>query len=135
MRHKYGYIYIYICACVFSWSVVFHLSVFDWIIDTFCLYNFIKILSSFLTSVLECYVGIGRWIYQNYLECFQTFHRPSSGVVWMCEKNLTKTLSTQANNPWWWPMKCSKMLGTFLVNSSTNPNLKTRHLSGNLKGF
>ena len=27
-----------------------------------------------------------------------------------------------------------KALGTILVNSSTNPNLKPRYLSGNLKG-
>ena len=33
-----------------------------------------------------------------------------------------------------WPKKCPKALGTILVNSSTNSNLKHRHLSGNLKG-
>ena len=31
-------------------------------------------------------------------------------------------------------MKGPKALGTILVNSSTDSNLKPRHLSGNLKG-
>ena len=50
--------------------------------DTFCLYNFIKILSSFL---IESWfqVGIGGWIYQNCPEHCQTLHRPSSGVACM----------------------------------------------------
>ena len=40
---------------------------------------------------------------------------------------------THVNNPWWWPMKGPKALGTILVNSSSNSNLKPRHL-GNLIG-
>ena len=59
--------------------------------DTFCLYYFIKILSSFLIRVL-----ISDW-------------------------------------NWW--MNLPKALGTILVNSSTNSNLKPRHLSGKLRGF
>ena len=41
---------------------------------------------------------------------------------------------TQASNPWWCPIKGPKAHGTILENSSTNSNLKLRHLSGNLKG-
>ena len=53
----YIYIFIYIhmcvcvCVCVCSWTVVPHLRMFDQIIKIFFLYNFIGILSSFLTSV------------------------------------------------------------------------------------
>ena len=32
-----------------------------------------------------------------------------------------------------WPMKGAKALKTILVNSSTNSNLKPKHLSGHLK--
>ena len=35
-----------------------------------------------------------------------------------------------ASNPWWRPMKGLKVLRTILVNSSTDSNLKPRHLSG-----
>ena len=45
-----------------------------------------------------------------------------------------QTHLTQASNPWWWPMKGLKVLGTILGNSSPNSNLKLRHLSENLKG-
>ena len=48
-------------------------------------------------------------------------------------RNLS-SLFIHASNFWWWPAKGSKALGTILVNSSTNSNLKSRHLSGNLKG-
>ena len=51
--HTHIYIYIYTYLCVWcSWAAVFHLTMFNKIIDTFCLYNLIKILSSFLISVL-----------------------------------------------------------------------------------
>ena len=43
---------IYMCVCVCSWAAGFHLSMFDKIIKSFCLYNLIKILSSFLISIL-----------------------------------------------------------------------------------
>ena len=33
--------------------------------------------------------------------------------------HLKKTLFTHVSNPWWWPMKGPKALGTILVNSST----------------
>ena len=39
-----------------------------------------------------------------------------------------------SKQPWWWPMKGPKALGRILRNSSTNSNLKLRHLSENLKG-
>ena len=39
-----------VCCCC-CWEAVFHLSMFDSVIDIFCVYNFIKILSSFLTGV------------------------------------------------------------------------------------
>ena len=60
-------------------------------------------------------------------------------IVLLCYKNKKKkktfsTLFIHASNPWWWPIKGPKVLGTILVNSSTNFNLKPRHLSGNLKG-
>ena len=44
------------------------------------------------------------------------------------------TTLTYASNLWWLPMKGPKVLRTILVNSSTNFNLKPRHLLGNLKG-
>ena len=43
-------------------------------------------------------------------------------------KKYKHTLHKQAN-PWWCPMKGTKALGTILRNSSTNSNLKLRHLS------
>ena len=39
-----------------------------------------------------------------------------------------QTHLTQASNPWWWPMKDPKALGAILGNSSTNSNIKLRHL-------
>ena len=45
-------------------------------------------------------------------------------------KPLKKTIFTLANNPWWWPMKCSKALRLISVNSSSNSNLKPKHLLG-----
>ena len=59
-----AYIYIYVCVCVCV-LIYIYIYIYIWLNnkDTFCLYNFIKILSSFLISVL---VGIGGWIYQNY---------------------------------------------------------------------
>ena len=39
-----------------------------------------------------------------------------------------QTHLTQASNPRWLPMNGSKALGTILENSSTNSNLKLRHL-------
>ena len=58
--------------------------------DKFCLYNFIKILSSFLISVL---VSSWNWwmIYQICSHHFQTFHRPSSGVACMYKECFVKT--------------------------------------------
>ena len=47
---------------------------------------------------------------------------------------LKKTHLTQASNPWWWSMKGPKALWSILRNSSTDSNLKLRHLSENLKG-
>ena len=49
-------------------------------------------------------------------------------------QNSLKTLFTHASNPWWWLMKGPKVLRTILVNSSTNSNLKQRHLSEDTKG-
>ena len=55
----YIYIYIYICVCVcvcvcmYCWAAILHLSIFDWKLKTkYCQYNFIRILSSFLTKAL-----------------------------------------------------------------------------------
>ena len=48
--------------------------------------------------------------------------------------NSLKSLFTHESNPWWWAMKGPKALGTILVYSSTNSNLKPKHLSGDLKG-
>ena len=69
--------YICVCVCVCVCVVKQHV----WLNnkDTFCLYGFIKILSSFLISVLVS----GGWIYQNCPKHFQTFPRPSSGVEYM----------------------------------------------------
>ena len=44
-----------------------------------------------------------------------------------------KYRNTLANNPWWWPMKGPKALGTISVNTSTN--LKPKNLFGNFKGI
>ena len=84
--HVYIYIYIYIyiyvcvcvCVCVCGWVAFFHLSIvqLDHIV-AFCLYNFIKIISSFLISVLV----IGGWIYRNCPTRFWTFHRSLTGVI------------------------------------------------------
>ena len=38
------------------------------------------------------------------------------------------SLFTHSNNPWWWPMKGPKDLGSILVNLSNNSNLKTKSL-------
>ena len=38
--------------CVRSWAAVLHLRMFYSIVNGFCLYNFIRILSSFLTNIL-----------------------------------------------------------------------------------
>ena len=79
---------------VCSWAAVFHLGMFDNIIDTFCRYNFIKILSSFLISVLVS--GWNWWMkLPNCPERFRTFHRLSSGVACMHRvifKELLKVL-------------------------------------------
>ena len=56
-------------------------------------------------------------------------------VIKKLKSHFKKTiLFTHASNSWWWPMKGPKVLGTILVNSSTNSNRKQRHLTGNLKG-
>ena len=56
------------------------------------------------------------------------FRNLDLGIEWVL-RCKPKTLFTHASNPWWWPMKGPKALGTILVNSSTNSNLKARHLS------
>ena len=81
-------------------------------------------------------------VYQRYrftvFEIHQhlSFIQPCVCIVLLCYKNQKtfKTLFIHASNPWWWFMKGLKVLRTILVNSSTNSNLKLRHLSGNLKG-
>ena len=58
--------------------------------------HFVHMISliSFQVSrkVSSFYVEIGRWIYQNCLKHFWTFHRPSTGVVCMCKGLKKNTL-------------------------------------------
>ena len=53
-----------------------------------CIYMYVYIYIYMCVCVCVCVwwfqVGIGGWIYQNYPERFQAFHRPSSGVACMC---------------------------------------------------
>ena len=74
------YMYIYLCV-----SVCVH----DRLNDkaTFCLYNHLKILSSFL--IMSWFqVEIAGGIYQNCSKRFRTFYRPSSPVACMCIMNI-----------------------------------------------
>ena len=65
--------------------------------DTFCLYNFSRILPSFLKSVLV--LGWSWWINLPKLSraLLQSYKK--------LKKLFKKAMFTLANNPWWWPVK------------------------------
>ena len=160
--HRYIYIYIYIGRC--SWVAVFHLRLqileslhiktttttkkkktttkINWInLENSenvlkCLYFFLflnipyfLIILYFLLIVFYFLTSSPSQFYPTLKEILLWYKKPKKTF-----KNSLKTLFIHASNPWWRPMKGSKVFGTVLVNSSTNSNLKPRHLSGNLKG-
>ena len=75
----------------------------------------------FLNSSATQFLSNSAFTYSCYKKTFKTHFKKTTHL-------------TQASNPWWWPMKGPKVLGTILVNSSTNSNQKPRYLSGNSKG-
>ena len=93
---------------------------------------FISLFSKFLDNILFPLIGFC-FLTPSASQFYPTLRLRNFVMLWNKLKTLSKTFFIHASNPWWWPMKCLKALGTILVNLSANSNQKPRLLSGNLK--